>query len=71
MKHSPSWGCLDENVPFPGAKALLTHHIHAGLGFFCCCFVFFFFNLKECILDLFDVLCSENIQNCVENHASP
>ena len=32
---------------------------------------FFFFNLKECILDLFDVLCSENIQNCVENHASP
>jgi len=27
MKRPPSWGCLDEKAPFPGAKALLTHQL--------------------------------------------
>ena len=38
----------------------------------CTCWtVLFFETLKKRIPDLFDVLCSDKIQNCAENPASP
>ena len=28
------WSCFDDKTPFPGANAILTHHVLAGLFFF-------------------------------------
>ena len=60
------WYSFDDTTPFPGAKAILPCCVHVGLFFF-----FFFFEiLKKCNHDLFNILCSDKIQNCDENSAS-
>ena len=52
--------------PHLGAKVILTPCVRADL-----LLLFFFFEtLKECIPDLFNVLCFENILNSAENHTS-
>ena len=58
------WASFNDKTPFPGAKATLTCCVLAGL-------FFFFETLKKCSPDLFDVLCSDKIQTCAENPASP
>ena len=53
------WSCFNDKTPFPGANAILTHHVLAGLFFF-----FFFFlskTVKECNSDLLNVLLSDQI----------
>ena len=54
------WSCFDDKTPFPGANAVLTHHVLAGL------FFFFFFKAKprrnvtlKCNSDLFNILFSD------------
>ena len=60
------WYSFNDKTAFLGTKFILTFCVWADF------FVFFFFlaTLKECIPNLFDVLCSDKIQNCSENHAS-
>ena len=45
------WYFFNGKTSFPGAKRVLTQCVRADLGFF--------ESLKECIPDLFDVLCSD------------
>ena len=57
------WHSFNDKTAFLGTKFILT----------CCVWadpISFFETLKECIPNLFDVLCSDKIQNCSENHAS-
>ena len=68
IQRLPSW---DANAGTPSmirlpsqAKAVLTHWVPADLV----CFILLE-TLKECIPDLFDVLCSDKT-NCTEYHAS-
>ena len=58
------WYSFDDKTSFPGAKAILTCCVCAGL------FFFFFEILKKYNHDLFNILCFDKIQNCDENSAS-
>lgn len=49
------WYSFDDKTLFPAAKAVLTHCVHADLFFVC------LETLKECMPDLFNVLCSNKI----------
>ena len=65
----PFLGCQSQSsfddTFFPGAQAILTRCVCVFLVL-----VFFLEVLKECIPDLFNVLCSDKIYNCTENRAS-
>ena len=67
MKRPSSWDAATVSpwmikIPFPGAKALMTLCVRAGLFF-----SFSFQTLKRCNSDLFNILYSDKIQNCAED----
>ena len=61
---SQCWFSFDDKTPFPGVKAMLTCYVCTGP-------FFFFETLKKCNPDLFNVLCSDEIENWAENPTSP
>ena len=58
----PCWSFFDGKTPFPGAKAVLTGCVHAGL--------FFFESLEKYKPHFFNVLCSDKIEDCAKNPTS-
>ena len=46
------WSSFHDKIPSPGAEAILTS---------CVLLIYFLDTLKECIPDLFNVLCSDEI----------